>query len=67
MTTHEQVFDEFEQLIDRAGSGARSLFSVYEPLEVAYRQATASREHFSEVTNSTTLARSFIITTHSAR
>lgn len=67
MTTHPQVPDEFQQLIDRADLGFRSLFSVYEPLEAAYREATASREHLSEVTNTTTLARSFIITTRSAR
>ncbi len=68
MATYEQTTpDEFEQLIGGADSGVQTLFGVYEPLEAAYLEAAASRQRFCEVTNATTLQRSIITTTRSAR
>lgn len=59
--------DELDELIRGADRSLQALVSDYEPLEAAYREATASGEVVAEVVNTTTLPRALITTATSAR
>lgn len=59
--------DELNELMEGADRSLQALVSAYEPLEAAYRDATASDEVIVEVVNTTTLPRAFITTAISAR
>lgn len=58
---------ELDELMRAADPSLQALVSAYEPLEVAYREATSSGEVVAEVVNTTTLPRALITTATSAR
>lgn len=59
--------EELADLIRAAGKDFDPLISAYEPLERAYREATAPGEVVAEVVNTTTLPRALVTTAVSAR
>ncbi len=68
MENQEQSIDiSLEELIRKASDESQDLFKIYEPIEDEYRNATSFKESLTEVENTTTLARSYITTTISAR
>lgn len=59
--------DELNELMEGADRSLQALVSAYEPLEAAFRDATASGEVVVEVVNTTMLPRALITTAISAR
>jgi len=58
---------DLEELLQAADKAVEEMVTAYEPLEVAYRAATAPSEIFPEVVNTTLLPRALITTATSAR
>jgi hypothetical protein len=59
--------DEIRELLAKADSATQQLVTGYLPYEDVYRRATESGEVLGEATNTTTFARSAIVTAYSAR